>query len=127
MMIDDTKLARNRKSMRAVLTALTTFRELSVSMPVGEVLMFLTVALNEGASLSELAETIGMKKSTASRYLLDLSDKTRVGGAGYGLVHREVDPTELRRNMYSITAKGRTVLMDMVQSTTQGDNDGDIS
>ena len=49
-------------------------------MPVGEVIMFLHVALNEGASLGELAEKSGMKKSTASRYLLDLSDKTRSGG-----------------------------------------------
>ena len=65
-------------------------------MPVGEVIMFLQVALNEGASLTELCEAVGMKKSTASRYLLDLSDKTRSGGQGYGLVTRETDPEELR-------------------------------
>ena len=76
--------------------------------------MFLLVALNEGASLGELAEKAGMKTSSASRYLLDLSDKTRNGDKGYGLVRRESDPAELRRNMYSLTPKGRAMIRDLV-------------
>jgi DNA-binding IclR family transcriptional regulator len=60
-------------------------------MPVGEVQMFLAVALNEGANLTELAEMMDMKKSTASRYLLDLSEKVRTGERGFGYrLRREV-------------------------------------
>ena len=113
----DTLHASTRASIRSFLQALQTFRELSPTMPVGEVSMFLSVALNEGASLTELAEEADMKKSTSSRYLLDLSDKTRDGGSGYGLVQREADPKELRRNMYSLSPKGRDVVRKLVSVT----------
>lgn len=117
--MDDTKHPEDitlydiRGSIRSALKILHTFRDLSLTMPVGEVLMFLTVALNEGASLTELAALADVRKSTASRYLLDLSDKTRSGSKGHGLVNREQDPAELRRNMYSLTAKGRKVIAQL--------------
>lgn len=110
---NDIALYGKRATIRSFLEATHTFRDLNPTMPVGEVLMFLTVALNEGASLTELAELSGTRKSTASRYLLDLPDKTRTGAAGYGLVSREQDPEELRRNMYGLTAKGRKVIAQL--------------
>ena len=105
-----------RASIRRVCDAMTRFRELSPTMPVSEVQMFLMVALNEGASLTELCELLDMKKSTASRYLLNLSDKTRTGDSGYGLISRESDPNELRRNMYGLTAKGRRMVQRLVDT-----------
>lgn len=113
----DSKLTHRRQQLRNVLEAVARFRDISPTMPAGTIQMFLTVALNEGASLTELAELTDMKKSTASRYLLDLSDKTRSGSAGYGLITREVDPNELRRNMYALSASGR----HMVHTITEGD------
>jgi DNA-binding MarR family transcriptional regulator len=108
----------DRKLLRSLCEALGEFRNLSVTMPVGEVYMFLMVALNEGSSLSELAEKADMKLSTASRYLLDLSDKQRAGKAGFALVSREQDPAELRKNMYSLTAKGRNVIKSLMAART---------
>lgn len=108
----------DRKLLRSLCEALGEFRNLSVTMPVGEVYMFLMVALNEGSSLSELAEKADMKLSTASRYLLDLSDKQRIGKDGFGLVSREQDPAELRKNMYSLTPKGRNVLKNLMAART---------
>lgn len=112
-MIDDrTMLAR--QSIQALYRALLQMRDLSATMPVAELQMFLLVAVNEGASLTELCEIAGMRKSTASRYLLDLSDKTRTGAAGYGLVTREPDPADFRRNMYALTPKGRNLIKAMI-------------
>lgn len=105
----------SRKGLRAFYNAISQMRELSATMPVAELQMFLLVALNEGASLTELCELADMKKSTGSRYLLDLSDKTRAGTPGYGLVTREVDPAELRKNMYALTAKGRSLIKSMTK------------
>ena len=116
---DDSLHYSSRTTVRDFLTALHTFRDLSLTMPVGEVIMFLAVSLNEGASLTELAELTGIRKSTASRYLLDLSDKTRTGAPGHGLVTREQDPKELRRNMYSLSAKGRRVITQLTASITR--------
>lgn len=106
----------NRAMLRAFSEALIQFRNLSPTMPVGEVQMFLLVALNEGASLTELAELADMKKSTSSRYLLDLSDKQRTGAQGFGLVMREIDPQELRKNMYALTPKGRNIISALTGS-----------
>lgn len=105
---------RDRKMLRSLYEAIRRMRDLSATMPVSQLQMFLLVSLNEGASLGELAEAADMKKSTASRYLLDLSDKTRAGDAGYGLITRDADPQELRRNMYALTPKGRGLLNDMI-------------
>jgi DNA-binding MarR family transcriptional regulator len=106
----------DRRNLRAFYEAIKRMRLLSATMPMAELQMFLLVALNEGLSLGELAEAADMKKSTASRYLLDLSDKTRTGDAGYALITRDSDPKELRRNMYALTPKGRSLLKDMISS-----------
>ena len=117
-MAQDTLHANTRYALRSILEALNTFRDLSPTMPVGEVVMFLTVALNEGDGLMELASLTDMKKSTASRYLLDLSEKTRTGASGYGLLTRDTDPAELRRNMYALSPKGRKIIQQLVTTTT---------
>lgn len=99
--------------LRRFSNALGKFAELSPTMPVMQVLAFMVVAQNEGKSLGELGKIANIKQSTMSRYLLDLSDKTRIGAAGYGLVKRESDPQELRRNMYSLTPKGRLLVREI--------------
>lgn len=114
MATDDSFLLHGRPRLRAICEAMTHFRDLSPTMPVGEVLMFLLVSLNEGASLTDLAELADMKKSTASRYLLDLSDKTRAGDAGLGLITRDADPSELRKNMYALTSRGTEILRKLL-------------
>jgi DNA-binding MarR family transcriptional regulator len=111
----------DRKALRSICGVAEQFWKLSPTMPVGEVVMFITVALNEGASLTELAALLDMKKATASRYLLDLSDKLRTGEKGYGLISRETDPAELRRNMYSLTAKGRSLVKQLASVKTLRD------
>ncbi|MFC0686477.1 MarR family winged helix-turn-helix transcriptional regulator [Novosphingobium clariflavum] len=72
--------------------------------------MFMIVSMNEGLSLSELSELASLKKSTASRYLLDMSEKTRAGGEGFGLISRDTDPMELRKNMYALSPQGRALV-----------------
>lgn len=62
---------------------------------------------NRLESLQELADMSGIRKATMSRYLLDLSDKLRTGDNGYKLINRDIDPEELRRNMYTLAPRGR--------------------
>jgi DNA-binding MarR family transcriptional regulator len=103
----------DRRLLRSIASAMGEFRKLSSTMPVGEVYMFLLAALNEGSSISELAEKADMKMSTASRYLLDLSDKRRAGNPGFGLLRSELDPNELRRKVVTLTPKGRNVIRSL--------------
>lgn len=68
---------------------------------------FVAVALNERASLTQIAEVVGTALSTASRHLADLGNLNRKKESGYKLIHREQDPMELRKNIYTLTPKGR--------------------
>lgn len=113
-MTDDLSLTRHKAQIRSLANAVLQFRELRATMPVAEVHMFLLVALNEGAGLTELAEHADLRKSTASRYLLNLSDKTLSGAAGHALVIREQDPKELRRNVYTLSDKGKRIVHALV-------------
>lgn len=102
------------KAIGRFIGSLEKLAEFSPTMPVMQVIAFLTVAENEGKSLSDLVKISKIKQSTMSRYLLDLSDKTRTGSAGYGLIKRETDPAEFRRNMYSLTPRGRILVREIL-------------
>ena len=45
----------------------------------------------------------------ASRHVLDLGDKARDGGPGFGLVTMRMDPLNLRRHQVLLTDKGRVL------------------
>ena len=71
---------------------------------------FMTVAMNEGKSLTEIAALCSSNISTASRHLLELGARNRRMEPGYGLVDRTTEPMNLRQNAYTLTAKGRLLL-----------------
>jgi DNA-binding MarR family transcriptional regulator len=88
--------------------AMKEIMQINPSMPAAQIYVLALVSLNEGKSLTELCQVSGIRHATLSRYLLDLSDKRRTGdGHGFKLINREVDPMELRKNMYTLAPKGR--------------------
>jgi len=60
--------------------------------------------LGDGASISELAEAIGVDQPRASRVVADAIDR--------GLVSRAADPDDARRTRISLSDAGRQVLTD---------------
>jgi len=80
---------------------------ISPTVPVQVVQAFVAVALNEGKSLTEIAQICGGNLSTTSRHLLDLGERNRKKEPGYGLVHRAEDAEQLRKNNYTLTPRGR--------------------
>lgn len=93
------------------------FREIEDLMPIAMAHALVVVGMNEGKSLQELADLTGISISNFSRYLLALSDRTRTGGpgSGHGLVVREQDPMNLRRNSYYLSPKGKLFFTDLVE------------
>ena len=75
---------------------------------------FILVALNEGASPSELAEMAGATKSAMSRYLLDLSERLRNGDTGRDLLQRVQDPLNMRSVKYILSPKGKLLKNSIV-------------
>lgn len=110
MLNPTTLMAKERAGLYKLIAVFNELRDVSPSMSVPLAQTLLLVALNEGKSLRELADIAGLKQGTISRYLLDLSERNRSLEQGFGLVHREADPMELRKNMYTLTPKGREVL-----------------
>jgi DNA-binding MarR family transcriptional regulator len=103
-MADDMKL----KGLRKVDRLLATFRaSIGEVIPIQIAHTFVVVAMNEGMSVVDLVEKIGTNKSTLSRHLLDLSDTLRTGQAGYGLLVRTHDPSNLRSVLYTLSPKGK--------------------
>ena len=84
--------------------------------PTALVQAFVIVALGEGKSLTELAKDLGSSASTVSRHLLDLGERNRKMEPGYGLVDRRVDPMELRKNIYTLTPRGKLLAASIIDA-----------
>jgi DNA-binding MarR family transcriptional regulator len=85
---------------------------LNQGLQLGEVLAFLSVAIKEGQSVSDIQKRIGLEQSTASRYLSELKEYSykREGGKrlpGMNLVEDREDFNDSRsvRKQY-LTRKG---------------------
>ena len=95
-------------------TSFQTFDALGERMTVSHAVTFLTVAMSEGRSLRDYCELLSAPQSTISRHLLDLGIRNRKREPGLGLIAQEEDPHDARRNIYTLTKQGRS----LVQSIT---------
>lgn len=101
---------RDVKLLNRLIHVIKIIKDHDRRLSLGHIHLFLLVAVHEGRSQSELAVLSSGTVSGTSRYLLDLSEKTRTGDPGYGLLIREADPLELRKNRYSLSAGGRQLI-----------------
>lgn len=95
--------------------ALDEFRKLNPMMPVAQIQAFILAALDSDMSMLDMADRIGVKKSTASRYLLDLGPPRSDDDPAYGLIERGVDPIEPRKARYTLSKRGKVLMRRIVQ------------
>ena len=93
---------------------LTTLRGINPTMSVQVAHTLLLVALNPGASLTELCTSSGFKLSTMSRNLMDLGVRNRKREPGLGLVVSVIDDEELRKKQVNLTPKGEMLIKQLV-------------
>ncbi len=108
--MDDKKISRLK--VDDMVKALAEFRAIKKSFNVNEMMVFLTVALYEGASIRELAKKVGLPPVSVSRHAINLSSKgTKMSkSSGVGLVHRYDDPAWELVTRVELTDKGRELL-----------------
>lgn len=84
-------------------------------MPGQVVSTFLYVASHDGCHKQALEEELGLTAASASRNTDILSDKGRVGrnAAGLGLITKEEDPSNGRRQVLRLTAEGKRLAQTM--------------
>ncbi|HVJ53623.1 MAG TPA: MarR family transcriptional regulator [Aliidongia sp.] len=86
------------------------FRRFDPDMPIQYALSFLTIAQNEGLSMGDLAQKLGIAQSSASRNIAALSKWHSFGKAGHDLVEAHEDPRERRRKIVRLTARGHHLI-----------------
>lgn len=96
-----------------LIQVLEVLRRLDPDMPIQYALSFLTVAQNEGLSIRELSERLGIAQSSASRNVAALSRWRGPGKPGHDLVLSEEDPRERRRKVVTLTAEGRALVEEL--------------
>lgn len=112
--------ADQKASVRAFMGAIEPFRDIRETMPLQYVWSFLLVAEEEGLSVSDYAKRAGVSKSVMSRHLLDIGDRDREMGDGFGLVTSRPNPMELRKHEYMLTDKGRAMLHRILRQWSKG-------
>lgn len=90
------------------------FKDLDYTMPVGQMVFFLTAAKLEGQSLQDIARDSETAVSTASRYLTNLSVKSRVGTKGLGLLRAYENPDNRRMKIIELTSEGRQLIEKLI-------------
>ena len=95
------------ETLDPLVRVLEALRTLDPDLPIQYALSFLTIAQNEGLSIRDLSERLGIAQSSASRNVAALSKWHSFGKAGHDLVQAEEDPRERRRKIITLTDRGR--------------------
>jgi DNA-binding MarR family transcriptional regulator len=74
--------------------------------PLQVVNVFLYVATHDECHKQQVEQTFGLSVAAGSRCTDFLCEKNRLGKPGLGLITKEVDPTNRRRQVLCLTAKG---------------------
>ena len=74
--------------------------------PLQVVNVFLYVATHDECHKQQVEQTFGLSVAAGSRCTDFLCEKNRLGKPGLGLITKEVDPTNRRRQVLCLTVKG---------------------
>lgn len=88
---------------------------LDPDLTISRILVFILIARkSDGCLVRELMEATGLNQSTIARIIALLSDKPQRGEkTGLEWVRMDPDPSDPRRVIVSVTAKGKRVLSDI--------------
>lgn len=107
-------VSEDQRSLERVKLLLNAFKEIDETMPIQLAITFLEVAVHEGCSLTDIWKKTGWSQSTLSRHLLDLGERDRHKNPGLHLVESRRDPLELRKNVYTLSMKGRKLSQKLI-------------
>ena len=86
------------------------FRKLDYEMPAQVILCFVFVASHNPCHSEVLCHELGLTRAAVSRNTDWLSEKHRLKKPGLGLINKEVDESNRRRMILSLTPKGKLML-----------------
>ena len=86
------------RTQMSILKAFQTYEH--QSFPVQAIQVFLEVALNEGITITEVSQHLGIGKASASRNAAMLGERHRSGRDGYGLMETRSGPDPRHKLLY---------------------------
>ena len=98
-----------REPVRIFLVLLRELQKIDPEFPLQYAVCLAEISLNEGLSLTALADRTGMPLSTVSRIVGALS-QNRQRGLAYGLVRTAIAPEERRKKELYLSARGKAVI-----------------
>ncbi len=102
------------KTAGTFLTLLKELQKVDNEFPLQYAICLTQIALNEGLSLTNLADLTGMPLSTVSRIVGALSHK-RQKGTAYKLVKVMISSEEKRKKELYLTSRGQTVMHSITE------------
>jgi DNA-binding MarR family transcriptional regulator len=107
------------KCLHGMAKAIGELRKIEPEIEAQAMLTLLWVAIQPGITMKELSERIGVSQSTTSRNVAMLGEINRRHEPGHGLLVAREDPTERRRKIVELTAKGRLVVASIAEHLAQ--------
>lgn len=106
---------KTQENLRTALHLIEAFRSLDENMPIQQAAVFLTIALNEGASQKDIAEIANLGQGSASRNIAAFLSLNRFKRKGHNLLRAESDPMELRIKRHYLSKKGTEFAQNLAQ------------
>jgi DNA-binding MarR family transcriptional regulator len=95
---------------------LSELAKLRPTMPLQQAIAFLLVAEDEGLGVGEYAQLANVSQSVMTRNLLDLGERNRNKGPGFGLLEQRMDPVNMRRHQTFLTPDGRALVRRLIHA-----------
>ncbi len=104
-----------QEKLEEFLKILVKLQSVNPEFPIQYAICLAHIALNEGLSMTELAERTKMALSTVSRITTAMS-KSCAGGGCYELIRVEIAPNEKRKKRIALTDKGDRLLTNILEA-----------
>lgn len=103
------KMQIDQDALEKAYKVIEEFRKIDETMPIQQVAVFLTIAMNEDISQKEIAEKTGMGQGSTSRNVAAFLKMNRFKRPGFDLIDNEPDPMELRVKRHRLNNKGKRI------------------
>ena len=111
--MDPLKKQLTDSSLVRLVDIMQEFRKLDYEVPAQVILCFVFIASHNPCHSEVLCHELGLTRAAVSRNTDWLSDKHRLNKPGLGLINKEVDPSNRRRMLLSLTDKGKIIAKDL--------------
>lgn len=124
MLKDQEKMgAATRQQARRLMQAMRLLNANAPRVSITDLILLLSVALNEGDNYREHGERTNVTRSAMTKVMMRLGDKSVYGTKGNGWIEEHPDPRDARSKIPRLTPVGREFVRLLLTSKIEDDED----